>query len=65
MKLRTVVYLAGAIVLPGCTYIVADSMTNCRYESEDVGGWKLWSKLHCVDEKERKPQRPIVSEGKK
>ena len=36
MRLRTVVYLTGAIVFPGCTYMVADSLDNCRFEAEQT-----------------------------
>jgi len=65
MRLRTVVYLTAAVVFPGCTYMVAESLDNCRFEAEHIAGWNLWSKMNCLEDKERKPQRPIVSEGKK
>jgi len=63
--MKLVVYLAAAIVLPGCTYMVAESLDTCRFEAEHIAGWKLWSKLNCLEDKERDPKRPIVSEGKK
>ena len=54
-----------ALLLPllataGCGYIVADSIDNCRYESESVGGWRVWSSIRCVEDKEREPARPTL-----
>ena len=53
-----VVTLAASAVLAGCTYLVADSIANCRFESERFLGYTLWQKVHCIEDKDREPKRP-------
>jgi hypothetical protein len=34
-----------------CTYIVADSLNNCRFESERFLGYTWWTQIECLEEK--------------
>jgi hypothetical protein len=34
-----------------CTYIVADSLDNCRFEAERFAGYTWWTSVECVEEK--------------
>ena len=53
-----VVTLAASAALAGCTYLVADSIDNCRFETERFLGYTLWQKMLCIEDKEREPSRP-------
>ena len=47
--LRFAAILTTSLVASGCTYMVAESMDNCRVESEKFLGYTLWEEMDCTD----------------
>ena len=49
--LRCLAILTTSLVASGCTYMVAESLGNCRVESEKFLGYTLWEDWDCTTNK--------------
>ena len=49
--LRFLAILTTSLVASGCTYMVAESLGNCRVESEKFLGYTLWEDWDCTVDK--------------
>jgi len=62
--LRFLVILTTSLVASGCTYMVAESLDNCRVESEKFLGYTLWEEMDCTDDKDE-DNGPLVRKLKR
>ena len=49
--LRFAAILTTTLVVSACTYIVAESLDNCRLEAEKFLGYTLWEDWDCTVDK--------------
>ena len=62
--LRFAAILMTSLVASGCTYMVAESLGNCRVESEKFLGYTLWEDWDCTTDKDG-DNGPLVRKMKK
>ena len=63
-NLRSGLMVACFLAVSGCTYMVAESLDNCRVESEKFLGYTLWEDWDCTTDKDD-DSGPIVRKLKK
>jgi len=51
-------------LVASCTYMVAESLDNCRVESEKFLGYTLWEEMDCTDDKDE-DNGPLVRKRKR